>query len=58
MLQTHQLSCRTDTFLEEVEIPSTKDKVTEFDFDNVKKNLKTFLKDSQSLLTMTLKVQV
>ena len=32
--------------------------VTEFDFDDVKDNLKTFLKNKQNLQTMTLKVLV
>ena len=33
-------------------------KVTELDFDNVKENLKTFLKLKQNLKTMILKVLV
>ena len=33
-------------------------KVTELDFDNVKENLKTFLKHKQNLKTMILKVLV
>ena len=32
--------------------------VTELDFDDIKENLKVFLKDKQSLKTMTLKVLV
>ena len=32
--------------------------VTQFDFDDVKDNLKTFLKNKQNLQTMTLKVLV
>ena len=33
-------------------------RVTELDFDEIKDNLKTFLKINQSLRTMTLKVVV
>ena len=33
-------------------------RITEFDFNDVKDNLKTFLKDKQNLKIMTLKVLV
>ena len=37
---------------------TTRLNVTEFDFDRVKTNLKTFLKHKQNLRTMTLRVLV
>ena len=57
----HQQNCRLNRISREITIMAVNDKrltVTEFDFDDVKDNLKIFLKGKQNLQIMILKVLV